>query len=238
MRGVSSVLLCILIGALAAGAGVYIFLYKANQDRAHLTVVAMQAQEQSQAAIAQSAQTIEEANSKLAAANAQMSQAQLAIKALQDERALILSATTLTPPNAKTLKTWKDALDISIGVSCKFPPSSHVDQSDETTLSLSKGAVSNTSEGTSNRWLTIQPYNQATEAQLIASLATSEPVTFLVDGHLLVGVQGSTNYNIDNVFVLHAQSNGASTHLIWAKDAVQNGTQPILSTLATLNFAN
>ena len=237
MRGVSSILLCILLGALAAGAGVYVFLYKANQDRERLASVAVQAQEQSQAAIAQSAQTIEDANSKLAAANAEMSQAQLAIKKLQDERALILSAVPLMAPTPRTLKTWKEALDISLGISCKFPPTFHVQLNDGTALTLARGATTSTNETSSSRWLSIIPYDLSSETELEANLTSSTPVTYLVDGHVLVGVQGSLNSSTDNVFVLRAESQGTSTHLIWAEDTAANGPQNILSTLATLNFA-
>lgn len=236
MRRVSSVLLCILIGALAAGAGVYSFLYKANQDRERLASVALQAQEQSQTAIAQSAQTIEEANGKLAAANAEMSQAQLAIKKLQEERALILSATPLSAPSAKTLKTWKEALDIVLGVSLKFPPTSHVETNDEALLSLGRGATTSSDEA-SVKWLSITPYTQVSETQLLADLASSTPVTYLVDGHVLVGVEGSLENSTDNVFVLRAEAQGTSTHLIWAQDSAGDKAQTILSTLATLNFA-
>jgi type II secretory pathway pseudopilin PulG len=121
MRRFTSVLISILLGALAVGVGMGYFLMKANNDRERLALIAQAAEQESQEAIQAREQAIKAANAKLDAANTEITKAQETIKAFNEERALIQSATVLRTPNAKEIKGWSEIVSLGQKATVNYP---------------------------------------------------------------------------------------------------------------------
>ena len=237
MRRTASILVSILIGGLAAGLGTYVFLRKANLDRERLAAIAVQAQQEAVAAKASSQQTVAEANQKLNEANAEITKAQGVIQTLQDERALIAAATPLTTPAPKSVKGWVDAVDVDLGVSLKLPPSSVIDENSADALTASKDtSLSSLAQG-KERWLSITPYDVRLENELTSAFSSSTDISFLVDGHLLVGEFAASPDNTGDIYVFHVQNSGVRSHLIWIHRPASISDQTFTNLLATLRFA-
>lgn len=237
MRRTASFLALILIGGLAAGLGTYTFLKRANADRARLAEIALKAQEESKTATETSQRTIEEANRKLEKANAEITKAQQAIHALQEERAQMTNAVPLSPPASRVLKEWQEAVNVGLGVSLKFPPTSLIETNDASALTIAKLLPSGMAPTRDARWLAVMPYDNRLETELLAHFATSTPVVLLIDGRLLIGARGSLTEQSNEIYVLRVQNAGRSTHLIWASRPEKNAGQMLLTALATLSFA-
>lgn len=226
MKRFSSVILSILLGAIAVGGGMFVFLDKANADRARLADIAAKSREDAKAAQEASQKTVEDANRKLADANAEIAKAQNVIKSLEEERKLMRNAVILEPPRSNAVKGWKQAIDIPLGVSCKFPPGHVVELNDAQALTIS------TTEGTPDgRWLSITPYDERLDSELRANFTTSTAVSYLVGGRLLMGARG------EKFFVLRVQKDGRTSHLIWARVSAGMTEKTVLTALATLDFA-
>lgn len=211
MRRVTPILLAILAGALATGAGMAVYLHKANIDRERLALLAEQTQQTAKSTEEKTQQAILEANQKVNDANAEVAKAQEAVKKLQDERDRLAHATPLPPADPKLLKGWKDVVNPTLGVSCKTPSTATIDTNDGTALTLS-------SEG--QRWLSVTPYDARLEQELLASAATTTPVSYLVNGRLCTGWRGTTLNDSAELVILHAEANGSSTHLLWARTPI------------------
>lgn len=83
----------------------------------------------------------------------------------------------------------------------------------------STGNLQQTSDGP---WISVTPFNRQTEQVLIDRLATSTPVAYLVNGHVMTGVKGplANSAAVDDMrsaAVLSVLYNGSNTHLIWIK---------------------
>lgn len=232
MRRFSSVILSILLGAIAVGGGMFVFLNKANADRARLADIAAQSREDVKAAQDASQKTVEDANRKLADANAEIAKAQRVIKLLQEERELMRAATILEPPRPSAIKGWKQAIDIPLGVSAKFPPGHTIELNDAQALTISTDDAA-----PDRRWLSITPYDERLDAELRANFTTSTAISYLVGGRLLIGARGSLTGSLGNIFVLRAQKDGRSSHLIWARVPAGATEKTVLTAIATLDFA-
>ena len=239
MRRFTSVLLSIFLGALAVAIGMGFFLHKANADRAHLADIAVQAQGQAKEAQQIRDQAIHEANRKLDAANIEIKKAQDALSALKQERDLIAQATILTQPTPRELKSWKQSIDIPLGVSIKYPVGVEESANDKNNLVLSKiSASSSTNSITDLRWISIQPYDESSEQTLLSTLSiagTSTPFSYLVNGHLLIGAQSVNPTTQQLMFVAHASLDGQKRHLLWAKMPATD-QKNLLIAIRTLDF--
>lgn len=228
MRRSASILLAIFVGALATGLGGYFFLRQANADRVRLAELAQKTQQEAQAAQDESKKAVEEANKKMDDASAEVAKAQQAIKALQEERDLLARATPLALPDAKTLKGWKDVIDLPLGVSCKAPPFAIVETNDERSLTLAKDT---------GRWFSVTPYEERLENELLNSVVTSTSVSYVVDGHLFAGWIGHALDRKQDMYILRIRKDGQNTHLVWMRTPEGAlGTQTLLTTLASLSF--
>jgi len=232
----------ILIGAVAVGIGMGIFLKKANDDRARLADAAEQATRESQQAQDISQRAVIEANRKLTTANEEIMKAQEALKSIKEEQAMLARAEPLLPSKGTTLKGWKEAINLTLGLSIKYPETSDVETNDPQALtiaSLSK-TIGSSSSTPQTRWVSITPYNERLEADLMNMIATSTPVLFSVKNHLLNGIRGTTEGTdaTEDVYVLRIQNAGQPTHLIWITSpvATKKTSSLALDVLSTLDF--
>jgi len=229
MRRFFPLLTAILVGALATGIGMTIFLKKANSDRERLAGIAQQTQEESKIAQEKSQKIVEDANKKLEDANAEIAKAQQAVKDLQEERDLIARAAPLTAPNPKLTKGWKEIVDLPLGITFKAPPTSRVETNDAASFSLATE---------SEKWFSVTPYDERLESELLAEIATSTRVTYVVDGHLVVGWQGKAENQFGSTYLLHVRKDGRNSHLIWARTPTgTSGPQTLTAALASISFA-
>lgn len=231
MRRATTILIGILLGALAAGLGVGFFLKKANRDReelaAQVEATVREANEARQTAIA-------DANRKLQAANAEVGKAQAIIKGLQEERELLLKAVPLAQPSGRSLKGWNDVVALDLGVAMKYPENSGVETNDEQALTLVKTSAGSSGDG---RWFSLIPYDGDLEQELLSSLATSTPLSYIVNGRILTGVKGSLADQSGTIFVLRVRYGGQTTHLMWIRDQGSGSNLPLITNLlASLRF--
>ncbi len=221
MRRAFPVLLSILIGAIAVGGGMFVYLTKANADRARLAGIAEKAQQDSKTAIETSQRTIEEANKKVDAANVEITKAQKLVADMREERQLLATATKITAPTPKSLKGWKEAVSIGLGVTFKFPATLHVDTNDDSGLTLADA---------NGRVFSLTTYDERLETDLMASFVTSTPVSFDANGRLFVGTRGKISSDQGTVFLLRLRHDGTTSHLLWMR-LDERTTETLLSTI-------
>lgn len=237
MQRLTSVIFSILLGAVAVGIGMGIFLHKANTDRQRLEQVALEAQGKSKEAQDRSQQAIQEANAKLKAANDEVAKAQATLKAVEEERALLAKAEILAEPKAEALKGWPEAVSLPLGVSLRYPPKNAIKENDEMALTISGEPKAGSSSTTMPdlRWFQITPYSQRLESELVGAMASTTPVLLAARGRLLKGTRGLTQAG--ETYVLKVSSLGETTHLIWAREVGKTPRDKNLQqVLSTLNF--
>ncbi len=236
MQRLTSVIFSILLGAVAVGIGMGIFLHKANTDRQRLEQVALEAQGKSKEAQDRSQQAIQEANAKLKAANDEVAKAQATLKAVEEERALLAKAEVLAEPKAEALKGWPEAVSLPLGVSLRYPPKNAIEENDETALTIAGEPKAGSSSTTPElRWLQITPYSQRLESELVGAMASTTPVLLAARGRLLKGTRGLTQAG--ETYVLKVSSLGETTHLIWVREVGKTPRDKTLQqVLSTLNF--
>lgn len=225
MKRASGIIIGILLGALATGIGVGSFLKKANDDREQLAAQLAATSKQATDARRQSQQAIEDANAKLNTASVEVAKAQNLIKSLAEERDLMAAALPLAPPSAALIRGWSDVVALGLGVSLKIPNDSEVSSNDAKALTI---VQKNATVGEDWRWFSLSPYDARLEQELTTALATSTPVAYAVNGHLLLGMRGSLPGKKTQIFVLRIRSLGQITHLLWLKEHA--------TVLATLRF--
>lgn len=232
MRRAASILIGILLGALAAGLGTGIFLKKANEDRARLAKAIETTVEQATQARSENTKAIEDANAKLNAANLEVAKAQALIKALQEEQAALATATVLPAPAARTVRGWSDVVNLDLGVSLKIPPTlvQGPRSATEITATLKSGSISDP------RALSIARYSATQEQELLASLVNPSAVSFVINGRLVTGSKGSLQGQSTPLYVLRVRHEGVTTHLIWIRDISQGIEATTI--LGTLTFAS
>ncbi|OGL74445.1 hypothetical protein A3E39_04135 [Candidatus Uhrbacteria bacterium RIFCSPHIGHO2_12_FULL_60_25] len=232
MRRATPVILAVLLGALATAIGMGVFLKLANDDRIRLADEAAQAKIAIKRAEEEKATIANDANRKVAAANQEVTKAQLVLKDLQEERALLATAKQLAKPSTRDLRGWQPVISLGQGLGLSLPPKTSVESNDAAALTAVK--TTTTSAWTDARWLSVGAYDYGRERELTSALATTTPLAYLVEGRLLLGVQGSLG-NGDRMAVLRIREAASSTHLLWIKDpgtlGYGNGIERFLATL-------
>ena len=236
MRRAVTILIGILLGALAAGLGIGFFLMMANSDRARLADQIAATVAEANKARDENTKAIDMANAKLNASNTEVAKAQALIKSLQEERDQITKATALVPPAPKAVRGWQDAVSLGQGLSLKLPTVLTVDSnsSNSLTASLKDATV------TDARSIGITPYDASRETELLNSFTHSTSVSFLVDSRLLTGSEGQVPGTDGSIYVIRVRKDGQSTHLIWIR-VPKKGTideTTALTILASLRFAS
>ncbi len=239
MKRVLPILASILLGALAVGLGMGLYLKLANDDRERLAKDAEAARQALEQVKLEGQKTVDQANEKITQATSEVEKMQAQLKSMQNERDLLARAQVLSAPTGKALKGWKDAIDVPLSISIKYPAGNHTETTDAQSLTIVTDAkASNTLTATDARWLSITPYDARLEQELLATLATSTPVSFTVHGRLLIGEQGQAFSSSANILILRVRSGGDTTHLIWLREPAAVGTHSLLlDILSTLNFA-
>ncbi len=227
-------MLSILIGALAVAAGMGISLSKANADRERLSDLVQQSAVKAERAQTDGQLAIEEANRKIEEAKSRVDAAQETIKAMQEERDLMAKATVLPTPVPAALKGWKEAANMQLGISLKYPAASSL-VSNDFSLTL---AASGTTYGQEYRWFDAEPYQPRLEEELADGLVATTSVSIVQHGRLLLGLSG-TDITGREVYVLHLVKDGTPQRLIWARDPFggKTGNKGLQTVLATLQFA-
>ncbi|MCI0478952.1 hypothetical protein L0Y59_00190 [Candidatus Uhrbacteria bacterium] len=236
MRRATTVILCILLGAIASGAGIGFFLKLANDDRKRLAEELAETVRQSTEAREENQRAIEEANRKLVEAGTEVSKAQALVKSLEEERDLLATAKQLMPPSPSALRGWSEVVAMDLGVSLRHPKGTDVQTNDKNALTL---ALATPRSDMDPRWFSLSPYDERLEHELLASLATSTPVSFMVNGRLLTGVQGSLPNRTETIFVLRIRRDGNITHLLWVRNpGTSTRDADATDVLGTLRFAS
>lgn len=231
MKRAYSVILGILLGAVAAGVGVGIFLKLANDDRTRLAEELDVTVQNAKLSREENQRLVEEANRKLTQANVEISKAQQLVASLEEERKQIAIATPLAAPASRAIRDWKSAVDLDLGVSIKYPADSAIEQNAATELTIARTVGTE-----SARWFSLTPYDTRLESEMLMAFTTSTPVSYVIQGHLVTGRKGTILDQRGTIYVLQIHSNGTTTHLLWIKDAVTPGAT--MNVLSSMTFAS
>ncbi len=202
----------ILLGALAAAAGIGVFLAKANSDRKALAAQLEETQKNAEQAREENRRAIENANQKLQEANSEVTKAQELVEALEEERRLIAEAVQLQEPSTYTTYRWSQAVSLDLGISLEIPPGTEIldDSVDEFSAKVT--------DQNDSLWFSIVPYSKTKEKDWLARLSATSSATFLVHDRVLTGLTGKTDDYSDPNYVLRIQSLGIPSHLVWIRD--------------------
>lgn len=233
MKRSIAILFWILLGAVASAAGVGYFFHEANVDRQRLANEAQAAKDLLAQTKAASQKLADEANKKLADASKEVADAQLALKAAQEENALRNKAVTLVKPDARTLRGWLETINLPLGISLRVPTTM---QATSTNQLLAAYVRPQTSFTSADQWLSISSYDKTHETDLKKSLKETESLVYQVQNRLLVGMRGKLADLPGFVYVLRVGNATTSTHLIWARTSAAVTDQKALDVLATLSF--
>ncbi|MBM3204697.1 hypothetical protein FJZ48_01805 [Candidatus Uhrbacteria bacterium] len=222
MRRSFSIVIWILIGAIASGVGIGFFLHQANTDRVKLVQQTNQAKAEVELAKKQSVQVTEEANAKLAAAEKDL---KTQLERVRQERKLFSQAVPLRP-SATITKYWNTNLSLPLGISIQSPTNYLVNTSSSGLLALNHPY--------NDLVLNVAPYSSGREYELQQILSNTSTVVYLIDEHLVHGWIGTGTEPYGSDFVLRAQTDGTASHLLWGRirsDAIRKTLNDILSSL-------
>jgi hypothetical protein len=217
MKRATPLLFAILLGAIASGVGVGIFLKLANDDRNRLSRELESLRAETVASAAESERVAEEANRKVAEANAEIRKAEDLLRTLEEERLLKESAKPLRKPGSAELRGWKSIVSFHQEMGLLIPSRTEVESDTKEALIAVESTVT-AAPRSDPRWLSITPYDAGLESNLLASFTTSTGIAYLVDDALLTGRKGVVGPAREPMMVLIARKNGEKTHVIWVKD--------------------
>lgn len=238
MKRLLPILASILLGALAVALGMGLYLKKANDDRERLATIARQAQDEVSRIKEEGRLAVEQANKKVAHADAEITKAKSQLQKAEEERQLLATAEPLLLSNAKTIKGWKDAINLPLGISIKYPSGTEIETNDSESLTLSLQNPSPSSSAGDSRWLSITPYDERLEQELTMRSSSSTPVSYSIRGRLLMGFRGSIPGQAGSITVLRVRSGGETSHLIWAKEPFSAPNKGSLrDILSTIDFS-
>lgn len=233
MKRATPLLLAILLGALAAGIGFGVFLKLANDDRNHLSQALDEARAQAEQTLKDKQALADDANQKVEEANAEVAKAEQVVASMKEEQRLMLTAKKLAKPPGTLLRNWSHTVSLYQGVGFSIPPKTEIesDSSSALTAVRSDGGASLAAD---TRWLSVTPYEEKRESELLSSLATSTGFAYLIGGTLVTGREGVLAGTNEIMTVLRVRSSGTSSHLIWIKDpgtfGSGNGLERFLAT--------
>lgn len=225
MRRSFSILIWILLGALAASLGIGSVLLDAKQDRA-LLEAQINAQNQHILQLQTEHTTlVEQANTAVAAATRNASATRDVLNTVLAEQIALDKARLLV---SSAQYRWLETISFPLGLSLKTPPTVRTTSTDH--------SISSLLASTQETWLSITAADQSRFEGLSGALSQTESVQYRVGTTLLSGVRGQMADG-RRVYVLQTQSHGKPGFLIWAK-AMGNVSEAILlDSLASLRFA-
>lgn len=238
MRRTLPILASILLGALAVALGMGIYLKQANDDRERLAGIARRAQDEAARIKEEGRLVVDQANRKIAQADIEISKAQKQVQMAQDERDLMASAQQLLPPNGKTIKDWKDAINLPLGISLKYPQGTELESNDAQSLTLIKTLPASAFAPQDQRWLSVTPFDEKLEQELLFNVSSSTNVSYAVRGRLLTGKRGILNGQTGSMTVLRVRSAGTASHLMWIKEPIPATAKVnMIDLLSTIDFS-
>jgi hypothetical protein len=233
MKRVTSVLIAVLLGAMATGIGIVPFLVLANQDRNRMASELEQAHERAEAAESEKNKIAEEANERVEEANAEVQRAQTILRDAAEDQRLTAEAVRLSKPPLRELYRWSSYISLHQGIKLSFPPESSVSSDTKASLTVVNDKKKNAFEDA--RWLAITPYDPELERNLFSAFGTSTGVSYLAGEHLLTGKHGTLEDGSE-AMALKARHAATSTHLIWIKDPGTLGSDGLERILGTMEF--
>lgn len=233
MRRSLAVLVWILVGAIASGAGMSFALHRSNEDRVRLTRLA----EEANARAASLEKTSSELSASMRLATEEVGHIQSELQHLRGWQTELKDATPLIPLRAAQTKGWSEFASVPLGVSIRIPPGMQANTSDDgvflKTLANQRG------RSIEEQWLGLSRYTRERQQDIYAHshIADSGPVRYTLGNRLLTGIAGKLGDTPDQkLYLLSIQENATSTYLLWAKTVDGVSERTILDTLATLSF--
>jgi hypothetical protein len=210
MKQDTPLFVAVLMGAAATAIGMGIFLKMANDDRARLAGEIDRAHETAAQAVAEKERIAGEASDKIEEANAEILNAQRVLADIEKERRLLAEAVHLEKPAPSTVRNWRTVIASALGVSLSLPPSTEIDENDERLFTSVRTGRTNAP------WLSIFPFDARDAAEREAVLTNPEELAYLVDGHLLSGIEGMRND--ERTWLFRVWQSASTTHLISITD--------------------
>lgn len=233
MKRFTSILVAVILGALATGVGTVPFLVLANQDRHRLDLELNRTKNLAAETEAEKRRIAEQANQKVKEANEEVQRAQSVIlEAREDERLLAVSE-RLNPPPVYERSKWNSAISLTQGVSFSVPSSYSTTQDDTSGFILSRD-IKQTADIQQLPLIFVEPYDAKKEMQHLNSFASSTDVYYVAGGRLLKGKQGIL-LDGSAAMALEVRASAKTTHLIWMRDP--DGTLSLLKKiLSTIQY--
>lgn len=227
MRRSFSILIWILLGALAASFGIGSVLLDAKHDR---ILLENQINAQNQHILQlQEEHTVlvEEANRAVAAATRNASATRDILNALVTEQTKLDQAKSLV--SSPLSNRWLETISFPLGISLRTPLMTRTTSTDASIESVL------TSSG--ETWMSIAPADQARFDSLTNSILNPQQIQYRVGNTLLTGVRGElTDHR--TVFVLQSYYHAKPGFLIWTKVIGSVTENTLLDSLASLRFAD
>jgi hypothetical protein len=233
MKRVTSVLIAVLLGAMATGVGIVPFLVLANQDRNRMASELEQAHKRAESAESEKNKIAKEANERVEEANAEVQRAEIVLQDIAEDQRLAAEAVRLSKPPPRDLYRWSSYISLYQEVNLFLPPDSSVSSDTKVSLTIVNEKKNNAFEDA--RWLAITPYDPELERDLFASFGTSAGVSYIAGDRLLTGKRGTLKDGSE-AMVLKARHAATSTHLIWIKDPGTLGRDGFERILGTMEF--
>jgi hypothetical protein len=221
------ILLAVLLGAVATAIGMGFFLKMANDDRARLAAEIDQARDVAAQAVAEKEKIATDASEKVEEANNEILNAQRVLADIEKERRLLAEAIRLDKPATSAIRNWRTVIAGTLGVSLAIPPGTEILSNDDRLFTSIRTNRPNTP------WLSITPFDARDASEQEAALTEADELAYLVDGHLLSGVEGMNDN--ERTWLFRVWQSASTTHLIRLTDpgvfGSGNGVERFLGTL-------
>lgn len=220
------IFLAVLLGAIATAIGMGLFLKLANDDRARLAAEIDRARDIAQQAVSDKERIAAEASDKVDQANAEILNAQRVLADIEKERRLLAAAIRLDKPATRDIRYWRTVVAGTLGVSLALPPNTDVQTNNDRLFTSVR-------TNQSDPWLHIAPFNPRMASEQEAVLTDREELAYLVDGHLLSGIEGMRDG--ERTWLFRVWQSASTTHMIRLTDpgvlGSGNGIERFLGTL-------
>jgi hypothetical protein len=231
MKRFTSVLIAVILGALATGIGTVPFLVLANQDRHRLDNELQSSKNLATQTEIEKQRIAEEANRKVEEANEEVQKAQMVILEAQEDARLLAESRRLEPPTTREKSKLNQVVSLYQGISLFLPTGYTVTQDEPSNFIIAEESKITSS---TVRVLYIQPYDETEEHRYINAFASSTHIALVAGGRLIKGIQGTL---LDGSIAITAQirSSAKTTHLIWMRDPAGSITK-LEKMLATIEY--
>jgi ElaB/YqjD/DUF883 family membrane-anchored ribosome-binding protein len=212
----------ILLGALAAGTGIGIFLHQSNVERLTLQRQTAQAKEEASQVVTRAEQVTQEANKRL-------EEAQKQIAKLQEERDLLSRSRPFPEPNPRLLKTWRHTASLPLGISLRIPSSYQATTGTDVTIMVPQIKAP---------FLTLQPWDDRNADAMINGAATSSVLyrkdALLFKGQKYIGTGGDGAHSWT---LFRLERTGSDALMIFIQPTSNAQEDLALSILSTLTLS-